>query len=57
MHKKVDLNRWDNGKIIIEYMEPILLEGVNKDNIRALTNTTRDNMKAQFERLNIEAEQ
>jgi 1-acyl-sn-glycerol-3-phosphate acyltransferase len=57
MHKKVDLNRWNNGKIIIEYMEPISLEGSSKDNIRALTNTTRDNMKAQFERLNIEAEQ
>ncbi|MDO6447317.1 1-acylglycerol-3-phosphate O-acyltransferase [Colwellia sp. 1_MG-2023] len=57
MHKKVNLNRWDNGKIIIEYMEPISLKNITKDNVRAITNTTRDNMKAHFERLNIEAEQ
>lgn len=57
MHKKVNLNRWDNGKIIIEYMEPISMKNITKDNVRAITNTTRDNMKAHFERLNIEAEQ
>ncbi|MDT0603135.1 1-acylglycerol-3-phosphate O-acyltransferase [Thalassotalea castellviae] len=57
MHNKVDLNRWDNGKIIIEYMEPISLEGITKDNIRTVANSTRDKMIAQFERLNKEAEQ
>ena len=57
MHQKVNLNRWDNGKIIIEYMEPIFLKDITKDNVRAIANTTRENMKAQFERLNIEAEQ
>ena len=57
MHQKVNLNRWDNGKIIIEYMEPIFLKDITKDNVRAIANTTRENMKAKFERLNIEAEQ
>ncbi|MEW6990211.1 1-acylglycerol-3-phosphate O-acyltransferase [Colwelliaceae bacterium 6441] len=57
MHKKVNLNRWNNGKIIIEYMEPISLEGTDKDSIRAFTNNTREKMIAKFEQLNIEAEQ
>jgi len=56
MHKKVDLNRWNNGKIIIEFMEPILIEDMNKDNIRTLTNEARELMKAKFEQLNTEAE-
>jgi 1-acyl-sn-glycerol-3-phosphate acyltransferase len=57
MHKKVNLNRWDNGKIIIEYMEPVLVDGITKDNIRAITNTTREQMTIKFEQLNKEAEQ
>ncbi len=57
MHKKVNLNRWDNGKIIIEYMEPVLVDGITKDNIRAITNATREQMTIKFEQLNKEAEQ
>lgn len=56
MHKKVNLNRWNNGKIIIEYMEPILADGITKDNIRAITNATREQMTIKFEQLNKEAE-
>ncbi|WP_241242153.1 1-acylglycerol-3-phosphate O-acyltransferase [Thalassotalea sp. G2M2-11] len=45
MHKKIDLNRWDNGKIIIEFLEPISMEGLTKDDIRSVANTTRDKMR------------
>ncbi|MGC6405810.1 1-acylglycerol-3-phosphate O-acyltransferase [Bisgaard Taxon 45] len=33
---KIDLNRWDNGKVICEMMEPIDISGYDKDNVREL---------------------
>ncbi len=56
MHKKVVLNRWDNGKMIIEFMEPVSLDGVNKDKVRAIANTTREQMLVKLEQINKEAE-
>lgn len=55
MHKKVDLNRWDNGKMIIEFMPPVLLENVSKDDIRTITNETRKQMLVKLEQINEEA--
>jgi len=56
MHKKVVLNRWDNGKMIIEFMEPVSLDGVSKDKVRAITNATREQMLVKLEQINKEAE-
>ncbi|MDP9500672.1 1-acylglycerol-3-phosphate O-acyltransferase [Bisgaard Taxon 45] len=33
---KIDLNRWNNGKVICEMMEPIDISGYDKDNVREL---------------------
>ncbi|MFD1805342.1 1-acylglycerol-3-phosphate O-acyltransferase [Pasteurella oralis] len=35
-HHKIDLNRWDNGKVICEMLEPIDISGYDKDNVREL---------------------
>lgn len=50
----IKLNRWNNGKIIIEFLEPIYLENENKDNIKALSNETRNIMRKKFDELNAE---
>jgi len=34
-HNKIDLNRWNNGKVICEMMEPIDSSQFSKDNVRA----------------------
>ncbi len=53
-HKTIDLNRWDNGKMIIEFLAPITLSGEDKEKIRTVTNQTRSAMLAKIEQLNIE---
>jgi 1-acyl-sn-glycerol-3-phosphate acyltransferase len=53
-HGVIKMNRWNNGKIIIEFLDPVYLTGDNKDNIRAITNGTRQIMCEKFELLNQE---
>ncbi len=55
-HKKIDLNRWNNGKMIIEFMDPVYLDNENKDTIRHITNLTRDNMLVKLAKINTEAD-
>ncbi|NQZ80350.1 MAG: 1-acylglycerol-3-phosphate O-acyltransferase [Colwellia sp.] len=53
-HDIIKMNRWDNGKIIIEFLDPVYLAGDGKDNIRAVTNDTRQMMCEKFKLLNQE---
>lgn len=52
---KIRLNRWNNGKMIIEYMEPIHLTDVTPDKVRKLANNTRQQMAEKFDQINQEA--
>ena len=36
LHNKVDLNRWDNGTVICETLEPIDTSGYSRENVREL---------------------
>lgn len=36
LHNKVDLNRWNNGVVICETLDPIDTTGYNRDNLKAL---------------------
>lgn len=53
---KIKLNRWNNGKVIIEMLEPISTEGFNRENIRTLMATTHGAMLATISRLDQEVE-
>lgn len=53
---KIKLNRWNNGKFIIEYMAPIQVEDLNIDKVRALADRTRKQMAEKFEQINQEAQ-
>ena len=53
-HKTIDLNRWNNGKMVIEFLAPITLSSEDKEKIRSVTNQTRSAMLAKIEQLNIE---
>lgn len=35
-HNKIDLNRWDNGKVICEMLPPVDTSGYSKENVREL---------------------
>ena len=54
-HGTIKLNRWNNGKIIIEFLAPINLEKNGSDSLRQMTNETHSLMKAKIEELSIEA--
>ncbi|OKY28086.1 1-acylglycerol-3-phosphate O-acyltransferase [Thalassotalea sp. PP2-459] len=51
----IRLNRWNNGKLIIEYMDPIPTVGLTIEDIRKLANQTREQMTIKFEQLSQEA--
>ena len=50
----VKLNRWDNGHVIVEMLDPINTEGYDKSNVRELANLTREQMAAKLEELDKE---
>ena len=54
-HDMVDLNRWDNGKMIIEYLPPITVEDSTREYIRHFANNTHELMLAKIKELSIEA--
>ena len=54
-HGTIQLNRWDNGKIIIEFLDPISLEAENRESLRATVNTVHELMHNKIEQLSTEA--
>lgn len=54
-HNIIDLNRWDNGKMIIEFLDPITLTGEGRDEIRKITNHIHDQMLEKIQLLTDEA--
>ncbi|WP_448211846.1 1-acylglycerol-3-phosphate O-acyltransferase [Colwellia sp. MEBiC06753] len=54
-HGVVKLNRWNNGKMIIEFMPPIYIDSDDKKNIRVVTDQTRATMLGKIKAISIEA--
>ncbi len=52
-HGTIKLNRWNNGKIIIEFLDPIY---IGDENLRATVTDVRELMRNKIEQLSIEAE-
>ena len=44
VHGAIDLNRWNNGKMIVEMLEPIKMNDQHKENIREFVNETHQQM-------------
>jgi len=53
-HQQVNLNRWDNGEVIVEMLEPIDTSQYKKREIRRLMNDSRNIMLERYEQLNKE---
>ena len=53
---KLDLNKWDNGHVIVEMLPPISTEGYKKADVRKLAEKCREQMKAKLEELDAEVE-
>lgn len=55
LHDKVDLNRWDNGTVICETLEPIDTTGYNRENLKELIDKCYKAMKEKIDALDAEA--
>ena len=51
---KIDLNRWNNGKVICEMMEPIDTSAYHKDSVRELAQYCHDLMEKRIAALDAE---
>jgi len=54
LHNTIKLNRWNNGKMIIEFLDPIILTESDRENVRQLANDVHDLMATRIEQLNKE---
>ena len=54
-HNTINLNRWNNGKMIIEFLEPIALNSDGTESIREITNNVHSIMKDKINQLSAEA--
>ncbi len=54
-HQQVNLNRWNNGEVIVEMLEPIDITQYKKREIRRLMNDAHAIMLEKYEQLNAEA--
>ena len=49
--KQIDLNRWDNGEVLIEMLPPIDPSGWEREQVRECADHVRELMKAKLEEL------
>lgn len=56
-HNKIDLNRWDNGTVICEMLEPIDVSGYSRENVRELAEYCHDVMQNRVAELDREVAQ
>ena len=53
-HNKINLNRWNNGIVICEMLDPIDVSGYSKDNVRDLVTYCHDLMEKRIAELDME---
>jgi len=53
-HQTIDLSRWDNGKIIIEFLDPLYIENANREGIRSVADESHALMKEKIKQLDNE---
>ncbi|XOD69960.1 MAG: 1-acylglycerol-3-phosphate O-acyltransferase [Sodalis sp. (in: enterobacteria)] len=51
---KIKLNRWSNGLVIIEILQPVETAGYSREHVRTLTRYCREIMKTKLDELNAE---
>ena len=54
MHGEVSINQWNNGKVIIEFLDPINLAELNGGNVREAANTVHALMSEKIDELSAE---
>ena len=53
-HQAIDLSRWDNGKIIIEFLEPLYIDDDSREGMRLVADKAHTLMQAKINQLNDE---
>ncbi|WP_113908074.1 1-acylglycerol-3-phosphate O-acyltransferase [Aliidiomarina celeris] len=55
-HQQIKLNRWHNGKVIIEMLPPVTTEGVTRERVRELISSVYQQMEAEIVKLDTEVQ-
>jgi len=53
-HNEIKLSRWNNGKMVIEFLPPVYLTDEDKKNIRVLADKVRASMLEKIQEISIE---
>ena len=53
-HGKINLNRWNNGLVIVEMLPPVDVKAFESSSVRKLATHCREQMAAKLEELNAE---
>lgn len=53
-HKQIKLNRWRNGTVIIEFMQPINTLGIHKNQVRDVMQSAYESMHTKIDELDAE---
>jgi len=53
-HDRIKMNRWNNGKVVIEYLDPVTIESDEKQYIRQKAEEVREIMAKKIDELNAE---
>lgn len=56
LHGKIDLNRWNNGELLVEFLQPIAIENYKKDTLRTLSQHCHQLMKDKISALDEQVE-
>ncbi|MBM7037994.1 1-acylglycerol-3-phosphate O-acyltransferase [Vibrio ulleungensis] len=56
-HQKIKMNRWNNGHVIVEMLDPVNVADYDKSDVRGLANVCREKMEQKLAELDIEVEQ
>ena len=51
----INLNRWDNGKIIIEFLDPVHFDDASREDLRSIISEVHESMQNKIDQLSIEA--
>ena len=55
--KHIKLNRWRNGVVIVQVMDPISTLHMSADDVKQLADSVRAKMVDMYEKITLEAEQ
>ena len=56
LHGKIDINRWDNGELLVEFLQPLPIANYRKETLRELSKHSHQLMAEKIAALDAQLE-